>query len=603
MKRTLINLLVVIFLFSFISLSFAKEEIVIVVSGQSHASLYPCRCPRDPAGGVSRRATAIKKIRNENKNVLVLETGGSFAGGSYDGSTQTTEIDKERTKFYMGSLAKMGCDAFLISSEEFNFGDGFLKDAMSQYKFTYLSANIKDNFQPYLIKEIGDVKIAIIGITNAEVKSKTQLPYVSPKEFLPAIIKEVKEGKKADVVMVLSYLGEEQSQEILNGIKGVDVWIDSNNPFKSASNTEVNGVVFIQTAWQSRELTKINLTIEPAQSLQGDQKPLSVKTEHIDLNKDIEDDSEISAIIPSCFTDKDCRKPGFVPKCENAGKLEAKCIFSEIKPVKLTIIKPVTCKTCNIESALERIKNMLPNLEAEYITEDTKDAKALIEKLRIKMLPAYLINQPSEEVISQISQIAKSVDSYYVLEPGFTGVSYLTDRKEIPNRLDVFFDTGTKNITQTLEVLQSLKSKNKDIDMHINFLAIEEPESGFIAKGGRYEIEEFLRAACINKYYPDKIWDYLSCRLSDIESSWWDDCTLKFDIDSAKLKSCAQGEEGKELLRGFIKLTQELEVVFGPTFLVNNKEIFSSEGVPSVEELEKLFPPKAKQPPADNNAK
>ena len=85
------------------------------------------------------------------------------------------------------------------------------------------------------------------------------------------------------------------------------------------------------------------------------------------------------------------------------------------------------------------------------------------------------------------------------------------------------------------------------------------------------------------------MWYYLSCRLLDIESSWWDDCVTKFGMDSGVIKGCAQTEEGKTLLREFIRLTQELEVVFGPTFVINNKEIFSSEGVPSVEELEELF--------------
>jgi hypothetical protein len=155
--------------------------------------------------------------------------------------------------------------------------------------------------------------------------------------------------------------------------------------------------------------------------------------------------------------------------------------------------------------------------------------------------------------------------------------------------LDVFFDIGTKDMVKILDVLQTLKAKRNDIDIHLNFLAIEDPQAGLIAKSGRYETEEYLRSACIYKYYPDKLWNYLSCRLSDIESSWWDDCALKFNIDPAKIKGCAQTQEGKTLIAEFIKLTQEFEVVFGPTFIINNQEVFSSNGAPSVEELEKLF--------------
>lgn len=568
--------------FSFVSLSFAEEKITILVSGQSHASLYPCTCPKAPLGGVARRATAIKNIRNTNKNVLLLEAGGSFAGGNFDTNSQTTELDKERTKFYMQSLMKMGYDAFLISSEEFNFGDSFLREAMSKYKLSYTSLNINEDLQPYIIKQVGKVKIAIIGITDEQVKAKTQAQYINPQDSLSKLIREIKKDRKADLIVVLTYLDEKASKELINKIEGVNIWISSNNPFRQAVSEKINNAMLIMPAWQTRSLTKINLN----------SSNLNLEDiEQLDLSNDLKDDSEIASIIPSCFTEGDCKKSGFVAKCQNAGTKGAACSYTEIKPVKLTVIKPITCKTCNAEGSLESIKTILPSLKVEYILDGTKQAKELIGKLGIKMLPAYLIDQSieKEEIFSQINKISKKVNNYYVLEPGFTGVSYFTNRKRILNRLDVFFDIGSKDIVKILNVLELLKTKRQDIDIHLNFLAIEDPESGFISKGKRYEIEEFQRDACINKYYPEKLWNYLSCRLSDIESSWWDDCALKLDIDPAKIKGCAQREEGRELFRDFIRLTQELEVVFGPTFVINNQEIFSANGVPTVEELEGLF--------------
>jgi 2',3'-cyclic-nucleotide 2'-phosphodiesterase (5'-nucleotidase family) len=134
MKQRIFSLVVsFIFLLSFINLSFADNKISILVSGQSHASLYPCICPKSPSGGLSRRATAIKNIKSKGEDVILLEAGGSFAGGNYDTNSQTTELDKERTQFYMKSLLVMGYDAFLVSSEEFNFGDDFLNEVMADY--------------------------------------------------------------------------------------------------------------------------------------------------------------------------------------------------------------------------------------------------------------------------------------------------------------------------------------------------------------------------------------------------------------------------------------------------------------------------------------
>ncbi|MDD5617759.1 MAG: hypothetical protein PHG69_01570, partial [Candidatus Omnitrophica bacterium] len=315
-----------------------------------------------------------------------------------------------------------------------------------------------------------------------------------------------------------------------------------------------------------------------------------VAIDNINLSQDIKDDSEILGIIPGCFKDGDCVKPGYVSKCEDASTKKARCVFDKIKTVKLTIVKPKVCKTCDVDAAIGRIKTILPELELNYLTEDDPAAKKIIEDAGIKMLPAYLIDSSAdEEIIAMVGPAADKKGGYNVFSPAFTGVSYFVNREKIPNRLDVFFDVKTPGMIKILDTLEALKNKKPDIDIRLNFLAIEDPKEGIISKNGKYEEEEFIRSACINKYYPEMLWHYLSCRLSAIDSSWWDDCTIKFGMDSAKIKTCAQSEEGKMLLKEMIKLTQELEVVFGPTFLINNQEVLSSQGAPSEEELEKLF--------------
>jgi len=251
-----------ILFFGFNGLTFAENSISIIVSGQSHASLYPCNCPKNPAGGVSRRATAIKDIRNKESNVLLLESGGSFAAGVYDANSQTTEIDKQRTKFYMQALAKTGYDAFLISSEEFNFGEDFLKEIQSRHNLNYLSANLKGGFKPYIIKEIAGLKIAIVGLSDNAVKNKTKTPFLELDKALDNTIKEIKEGKKAAIVIVLSYLNEAEARALLEKVSGIDILVASNNPFQKASSQQVSETLLILPEWEARSLSVIKLNFQ-----------------------------------------------------------------------------------------------------------------------------------------------------------------------------------------------------------------------------------------------------------------------------------------------------------------------------------------------------
>jgi hypothetical protein len=96
-----------------------------------------------------------------------------------------------------------------------------------------------------------------------------------------------------------------------------------------------------------------------------------------------------------------------------------------------------------------------------------------------------------------------------------------------------------------------------------------------------------LRACCVQKYYPQKLWDYLICRANNINSSWWEDCIP--EADALKIRNCAKGPEGASLLKENIALNKEVQVSLGLSYLLDNYQIFSSRGVPDKEEFRKIL--------------
>jgi hypothetical protein len=93
----------------------------------------------------------------------------------------------------------------------------------------------------------------------------------------------------------------------------------------------------------------------------------------------------------------------------------------------------------------------------------------------------------------------------------------------------------------------------------------------------------------VQKYYPKHFFDYISCRAKNIDSSWWEDCLG--NLDTSKIKTCSRSQEGLSLLRENIRLNKELEIMSGPTYLVDNQEIFSTGGNPTRDELKKIINP------------
>ena len=127
----------------------------------------------------------------------------------------------------------------------------------------------------------------------------------------------------------------------------------------------------------------------------------------------------------------------------------------------------------------------------------------------------------------------------------------------------------------------------QDFKPTVHFLATETPKGGLDARNGSLEVEEYLRGVCMQKYYPKAFWDYIACRAKNINSSWWEDCLGA--SDAGIIKACARSDEGKDLLRQNIGLNKEIHALFGPTYLVDNRQAFSTQGVPKKDDFKKIF--------------
>ena len=297
------------------------------------------------------------------------------------------------------------------------------------------------------------------------------------------------------------------------------------------------------------------------------------------VSNKIVDDPGIMEILPRCYSDANCKKEGLLGSCQDPGELKASCLFTEPNKLRLIIISAKDCVVCNTAPVLELLRKQFPGISAEYI--DLKRAQNLIKSLSIKVLPAYIIGGEveKEKNFESFKNNLDLIGELYLLKPQASGISYFIDRAVKKGQLDLFFSLFDKDASGILEVL-------REFDPNLHFLA-QEKDKGFDAKNGLLEIEEYLRASCVQKYYPQKFWDYLICSARNIHSSWWDDCLI--EDEAQKIRSCAKGAEGAMLLKENIALNKEVQVSFGLSYLLDNYQIFSSRGVPDKEELRKII--------------
>jgi len=573
MRNTRTAFLISGFLFLMVNISNAKD-ITIVYPGQTHAMLYPCSCPIEQDGGVARRATLIKELRKTDPELLLLDCGGFTAGGSMDEYTLEPRLDLQRSLVNLKAMELMRYDVVGISPDEFNFGkEFFLKNARTANP-AFLSSNLEsEKIVPYIIKDIKGVKIGIIGLTGLSANKKAEGLKISEPKKIEGLINRLKK-KGAGVIVLLSNLGENEDLKLISEVKGIDIFFIGGNPIEKESLTKVGSTFMLRPSWQGRKIGKLILEIKAG-------KLINCKTEEIVVSNKFSDDADILSILPRCYSDVNCKKKGFIGSCKNPGGLNAECGFLKPNKISLRVISVKDCDVCNVEPVINSLKKKFPGITVQYLDYSDPAAKKLIKDLSILGLPVYILGKEVEKEANFYStkDDFAHIKDLYLLKSQRSGLSYFLNRKKKEGSLDLFFNIFGKDADKLLSV-------TKDFKPNLHFLAIENGQ-GFEAKNGVSEVEEYLRGVCVQKYYPKEFWDYLICRSKNIKSSYWDNCIS--GVDLARIKSCALGVEGVKLLRENISLNKELQIMFGPTYLLNNQEVFSSREVPDKEELRKII--------------
>ena len=290
------------------------------------------------------------------------------------------------------------------------------------------------------------------------------------------------------------------------------------------------------------------------------------------------DTKQAEEFAPLCRSNQDCMRPGVIGVCQSPGKKTARCIWQEVAQISLEVIMPKNCRTCQTESAIIGMQQLFLGINPVYLNEDDQRAKDFIKCFKIEALPAYIFSReierdPNFEKFLEMS--IKDGEQYY-LKPQFSGVSYFPNRKLKRNQLDLFLSLGAPGMFQSVKIAEEIsKDKRNNIKLKLHFLGMKNPDTGAcVTPGGQREMEEEKVYACVDKYYPKKAFDYLSCRLLKINSIWIEDCLIQNGIKANKIKKCAQSNEGQKLFEKKIRLSQDLDIRYAPIFLMDNVEIF-----------------------------
>lgn len=256
----------------------SEYKLTILHTNDQHSRIEPfdASYTRNPnQGGFARRAALIEKIRKEDKNILLLDSGDTFQGTPY-------------FNFFGGELefklmSMMGYDASTMGNHDFDNGLAGFKKVQPQAKFAFICSNydftntILDGVTiPYKIFNKNGIKVGIfgVGIELAGLVGKKdygETIYRDPVEIAQHYSEFLRNDKKCDLVICLSHIGfdyrdnpEKISDKILAAkTDGIDLILGGHTHTflsepKSFLNRKGKNVLVNQVGWAGLLLGKID---------------------------------------------------------------------------------------------------------------------------------------------------------------------------------------------------------------------------------------------------------------------------------------------------------------------------------------------------------
>ena len=237
--------------FFFVATAFAAEEnetsITILHTNDLHSHFRPEKT-RAGLGGFARLKTAIDRLRAKDPTALLLDGGDWSEGSVY----YTLEAGPEALKM----MDRLGYDVSVLGNHDWLNGPDSVLEVFRKVepKMAVVSANLstenyeaEDEFQKriprFVIKQVGSVRVAIIGLSTYEWiydRFLAPIKILEPLGVAHQLSSWLKRQHLADVVVALSHNSVLANKAILKYAPNIDLIVGAHDHVKLAEPIEIS---------------------------------------------------------------------------------------------------------------------------------------------------------------------------------------------------------------------------------------------------------------------------------------------------------------------------------------------------------------------------
>jgi sulfur-oxidizing protein SoxB len=255
-------------------------------------------------GGYAHIATLVKRVRAERPGKTLLLDGGDTLQGSAT-SLWTNGEDMVR------AINQLGVDVF-TAHWEFTYGIARVreifgdKDRRGTFKGEFVAQNVADItwglpgdpiFRPYAIRELGGVRLGVIGQVFPYTPISHPLRFVPDLTFgireerVQSLVDELRGKHKVDAVVLLSHNGVAVDLKLAARVKGLDVILGGHTHDGIPQPIKVGATLVVNSGAHGKFLSRLDLDVRGGRVADYRYKLIPV------LSNDIPADPEMARLI------------------------------------------------------------------------------------------------------------------------------------------------------------------------------------------------------------------------------------------------------------------------------------------------------------------
>lgn len=254
--------------------------------------------------GYGKIAEYIDSVKKENDNTLVLDSGDTYEGLPYSNITKGESI--------VPILKAIGYDAMTLGNHEFVYNTTLRNNLIEMAEIPVVSANITDEngnllYDEYIIKEIGDIKIGIFGLTTENTKNSVLRENVENIEFKNAeesakkAVSDLK-IKGCDYIIALTHLGSADTEgnasiKVAENVDGIDLMLDGHSHVIN-EGTMYGDTLLVASGYYGNAIGRVTIKFNNKED-----SNTQVKIVTADELSDIESNKEVDGIVAE-YTEK-----------------------------------------------------------------------------------------------------------------------------------------------------------------------------------------------------------------------------------------------------------------------------------------------------------